>query len=135
MNKVTLNKFKKLFEEQKKNLLFHDKVVRDDFSVSTEELFDEVDHASHDIEQSMRMRLRNRELLYLKKIDEALERIEDGTFGECEDCGCEIEHKRLLARPTATLCVSCKEEQERKEGMSASVFQHKSLGASFTRQI
>ena len=47
----------------------------------------------------MRMRLRSREALLLKKIDEALERIEEGAFGDCESCGDEIELKRLDARP------------------------------------
>ena len=51
----------------------------------------------------------------MKKIDSALERIEDGSFGECEDCGEDISMKRLLARPTAQFCISCKEEQERGE--------------------
>jgi DnaK suppressor protein len=134
MTKDKLRKFKKLFEAQRKGVLFNDRVVREDFSVCEDDRYDEVDQATTDIEQAMRMRLRNRESLYLKKVDEALERIEDGTFGECEECGEDIELRRLEARPTATLCVSCKEEQERKEILTASGRESKSLGETFSRR-
>lgn len=134
MNKEKLKKFKKLFEAQRKGVLFNDRVVREDFSVCADDRYDEIDQATTDIEQSMRMRLRNRESLYLKKVDEALERIEDGTFGECNECGEDIELRRLEARPTATLCVSCKEEQERKEVLTASGRESKSLGETFSRR-
>ena len=109
MNKEQLTNFKTMFEEQKNQLLYNDKIIREDFNTSTEELSDEVDLASHDMAQSMQMRLRNREVLYLKKINEALDRIDDGSFGHCEMCDEQIEIRRLMARPTATLCISCKE--------------------------
>ncbi|MGZ3708751.1 MAG: TraR/DksA family transcriptional regulator, partial [Bdellovibrionota bacterium] len=120
---------------QRKSLLFNDKVIREDFSVCADDRYDEIDQATTDIEQSMRMRLRNREILYLKKVDEALNRIEEGTFGECEECGEDIELRRLEARPTATLCVGCKEDQERKELLSAAGREHKSLGVAFSRKF
>jgi len=134
MRKDALKKFKKLFEEQRKSLLFSDRVVREDFSVNSDDRFDELDQATSDIEQSMRMRLRNREALYLKKLDEALKRIDEGTFGDCDECGEEIGHNRLLARPTATLCVHCKEEQERKEVLTAAGRTSKSLGETMNRK-
>lgn len=135
MKKEVVDKFKKIFEAQRKMLLFSDRVVRDDFSVCADDRLDEIDQATTDIEQSMRMRLRNRETLYIKKVDEALKRIDEGTFGDCEDCGEDIELRRLEARPTATLCVGCKEEQERKEIHTASGREHKSLGATFSRKF
>jgi DnaK suppressor protein len=134
MKKEVVKKFRKIFEAQHACILFNDRVVREDFSVCADDRYDEIDQATTDIEQSMRMRLRNRETLYIKKIDEALRRIEDGTFGECEDCGEDIELRRLEARPTATLCVSCKEEQERKEVLTAAGREHKSLGTTFSRK-
>ena len=134
MKKVTLNKFRKIFESQRKSILFSDRIVREDFSVNTDDRLDEIDQAQTDIEQSMRMRLCNRETLYIKKVDEALKRIEEGTFGECDECGEDIELRRLEARPTATLCVSCKEDQERREGMTTAGRLHKSLGESFSRR-
>ena len=135
MNKERLKKFKKIFEAQRNGLLFNDRVVREDFSVCEDDRYDEVDQATTDIEQSMRMRLRNRETLYLKKVNEALKRIEDGSFGLCDECGEDIELRRLEARPTATLCVSCKEEQERKEVLTAAGREFKSLGDSFSRKF
>jgi DnaK suppressor protein len=135
MRKETLNRFKKMFEGERRKLLFTDRVVREDFSVNTDDRFDEVDQATTDVEQSMRMRLCNRETLYLKKVEEALRRIEEGTFGLCDACEEEIGLKRLEARPTATLCVSCKEEQERKEVHTAAGLAHKSLGESFSKRF
>ncbi|OFZ81607.1 MAG: hypothetical protein A2583_15620 [Bdellovibrionales bacterium RIFOXYD1_FULL_53_11] len=134
MRKEQLKKFKKIFERQKKSILFNDRVLRDDFSVCTDDRFDEIDQASSDMEQSMRMRLCNREILYVKKINDAIKRIEEGSFGECEECGEDIEVRRLEARPTATLCVSCKEEQERREVLTAAGRMHKSLGEAFSRK-
>ncbi len=135
MNKEKLKKFKRIFETQRNNILFNDRIVREDFSVCVDDRYDEIDQATTDIEQSMRMRLRNREVLYIKKVDEALKRIDEGTFGECEECGEDIEMRRLEARPTATLCVFCKEEQERKEVLTAAGRRHKSLGESFSRKF
>lgn len=135
MKKETLRKFRKIFEAQRDSFLFNDRVVREDFSVCPDDRYDEIDQATTDIEQSMRLRLRNRETLYIKKIEEALKRIEEGTFGECDDCGEDIEIRRLEARPTATLCVACKEEQERREIITAAGREHKSLGAAFSRKL
>src|ERR1700756_1979349 len=120
MTKEKMKKFKRIFEAQRKAILFNDRIMREDFEVCADDRYDEIDQATTDVEQSMRMRLRNRESLYIKKVEEALRRIEEGTFGECDECGEDIELRRLEARPTATLCVSCKEEQERKESFHAS---------------
>lgn len=134
MTKERMKKFKKIFEAQRKTILFNDRVVREDFGVCADDRYDEIDQAQTDSEQSMRMRLRNREMLYIKKVDEALKRIEEGCFGDCEECGEDIEIRRLEARPTATLCVGCKEEQERKEQLSAAGRMHKSMGETFSRK-
>jgi DnaK suppressor protein len=135
MKKEYVKKFKKIFELEKRKILFNDRVVREDFAVNADDRYDEIDQASSDIEQSMRMRLRNREVLYLKKVEDALARIEDGTFGDCSECGEPIETRRLEARPTATHCVSCKEEQERRESLTSVGRQHKSLGEAFSRRF
>ncbi len=135
MRKETLKRFKKLFELEKKKIIFNDRILRDDFSVNSDDRYDEIDQATTDVEQSMRMRLCNREVLYLKKVEEALVRIEEGTFGECSECEEEIELKRLEARPTATLCVSCKEDQEKREVHTASGREHISLGETFSRKF
>ncbi|MEW6057570.1 MAG: TraR/DksA family transcriptional regulator [Bdellovibrionota bacterium] len=133
MKKEVLKRFKKLFEQQKANVLYNDKIIRDDFQVSHDDRMDDVDQASADVEQALRMRLRNREMLLIKKIDEALKRIEEGTFGRCNSCEHDIEIKRLEARPTATLCISCKEDEERREVHTADGRRHKSLGVAMPR--
>jgi DnaK suppressor protein len=121
-------KFKKLFEEEKKRLLYSGRVFNDQFTIQPDDLMDEVDFTTFEIDNQMRLRLASREALYLKKIDEALARIDDGTFGQCEKCEEDIELRRLEARPTTTLCVSCKEAQERNEKHHIDGHTHKSVG-------
>lgn len=122
------NKFKSLFETEKQKLLHSTRIVSEQFTVHSEDLMDEMDFSSFEIESQMRMRLRNREALYLKKVDEALERIAAGVFGLCDKCEEDIELKRLEARPTTTLCVACKETEERSEKLHIDGHKHKSLG-------
>ncbi|GAB4482543.1 MAG: hypothetical protein OHK006_01230 [Thermodesulfovibrionales bacterium] len=73
------------------------------------------DQASAEIDRDFLLRLRGREQRLLKKIDEAIDRIDNGTFGICDDCGNEIDIKRLLARPVTTMCIECKTLQEEEE--------------------
>ena len=73
------------------------------------------DQASAEADQNFTLRLREREQKLLKKIEEAIERINEGTFGICESCGGEISVKRLKARPVTTLCIECKTKQEAEE--------------------
>ena len=128
MKRDTIQRFKTFFEALKKNLLYSNSIIREDFLTQPEDLADETDQTSVELESAMRMRLRNREALFLKKIEESLSRIEDGTFGRCIDCEEDIDVKRLEARPTATLCVGCKEERERVELGHIDGHRHKSLG-------
>ena len=76
---------------------------------------DDLDNAVADNNAALATKLFARQNAYLKRIEESLKKIEQGTYGLCESCGDNINYKRLLARPTALLCVSCKEEQEREE--------------------
>ena len=125
---TSLRRFKALFEDQKRKLIYSQKVLDQDFYTNQDDLLDEVDLTSTELETSMRLRLRNREALFLRKIDEALGRIAAGTFGACEACEEEIELKRLEARPTATLCVGCKEEEEKMEHLHVDGQKNKSVG-------
>lgn len=76
---------------------------------------DEIDQLNSHKEQTLNSRLDQRNLLFLKKVEEAKQKIEDGTYGICEECDCDISQKRLLARPTAKFCINCQEEKERNE--------------------
>lgn len=73
------------------------------------------DQASAEADTSFMFQLREREQKLLKKIDAALDMINAGVFGICEDCGQEIDIKRLEARPVTTMCITCKTEQEEEE--------------------
>lgn len=73
------------------------------------------DQASAEIDRTFMLRLRGREQRLLKKIEAAIEQIENGAFGICEVCGEEIDLKRLEARPVTTMCIFCKTEEEEEE--------------------
>ncbi|MHB1358381.1 MAG: RNA polymerase-binding protein DksA [Rhodocyclaceae bacterium] len=73
------------------------------------------DRASQESDIALELRNRDRERRLIKKIDESLALIEGGEYGYCESCGVEIGLKRLEARPTATMCIDCKELEERRE--------------------
>jgi DnaK suppressor protein len=116
LNAKELKRFKKLLEESRVNILANArKTMEEESNFDTDDLPDEIDQASSELVQSMSFRLRDREKFLLKKIDKALARIEDGSFGMCERCEEPISAKRLEARPVTTLCIRCKEEQEKKE--------------------
>ena len=111
-----LKRFKKMLEESRTQLLVSaPKTMEEESNFDTDDLPDEIDQASSEYAQSMVFRLRDREKFLLKKIDKALERVADGSFGLCERCEDPINLKRLEARPVTTLCIRCKEEQEKKE--------------------
>ena len=73
------------------------------------------DQASAEIDRNFILRLRDRERKLLKKIEDAIEKIDTGTYGICESCGQPIGLSRLEARPVTTMCIDCKTEQEEEE--------------------
>ncbi len=82
----------------------------------TEDNFpDPTDRAALESDRNFTLRIRDRERKLILKIKEALQRIEDGTFGICEMCGEPISDKRLEARPVTTSCIKCKAKEEAKE--------------------
>jgi DnaK suppressor protein len=87
----------------------------EDLHVSQEDLSDETDLASSLVSQQISVSIRERELFKLKRIDFALERIAEGTYGHCEECDDEIGLKRLENQPWAELCIFHAEEKEREE--------------------
>jgi len=80
-----------------------------------DKLSNHVDEASHTSAMGFALRIRDREAKLTRKIRDALERLEGGTFGICEECGEEIPLRRLMARPVTTLCIECKKQQEAEE--------------------
>ncbi len=80
---------------------------------------DLTDQASATMDQNFVLRLRDRERKLLKKISEAIDRIDSRTYGICESCEAVIPYKRLKARPVTTLCIDCKTQQEHDEHIRA----------------
>ena len=111
-----LKKFKEVLQQKKLRILRQAQATyAEDMKLDTDEFPDEMDLASTEYLHSFNFRLRGREKTFLKKIDYALSKIEEGTFGICEECEEPISPKRLEARPETTLCIKCKEAQERAE--------------------
>ncbi|MCL5978202.1 MAG: TraR/DksA C4-type zinc finger protein [Nitrospirae bacterium] len=108
-------------QEIRKNLLHQKELLLSEAGIALNTLPDETlfpelgDQASADIDRNFMLRLKGRERQLLKKIDDALEKIENGNYGICEICGEEINIKRLEARPVTTMCIECKTEQEEEE--------------------
>jgi len=118
LTKKETKHLKKILENQRQELL--DIALRtkeEEINMNPDDLPDELDHASSEINQSITLRLRDRERYLLSKIENVLEQIREEKFGECEECGDPIGYKRLEVRPVTTLCIRCKEEQERLEKM------------------
>jgi DnaK suppressor protein len=109
-------RFKKILTEQRDELLRSArKALSGDIHVDPDDFPDEIDTASSEMNLAFTGRLREREHGLMAKIDTALEKIEDGVYGQCENCEEEIGLKRLEARPVAELCIDCKGEQEKLE--------------------
>lgn len=87
----------------------------EDMSENVEYYSDPADRASAESDRTFTLRLRDRDRKLIKKINEALDRIEDNSFGVCEDCGEDIGIPRLKARPVTTLCIECKSRREEEE--------------------
>jgi DnaK suppressor protein len=117
MNKLNAQKFMSLFNtmltDRNGNSINLKKTT--DNTSAAQMKGDEVDIVTAQKEELLNDRLNERNLLFLKKVEAAKQKIADGTYGICEDCGAEISQKRLLARPTADLCIGCQEEKEKEK--------------------
>lgn len=116
LTKKELLKFKELLDDKRRAVLDRArKTLTEDMQLDPSDLPDEMDLASAEYNQSFEFRLRGRDKALLGKLDLALKKIDDGTFGQCESCEEPIGKKRLEARPETGLCIRCKEDQERDE--------------------
>ena len=115
MEAATLEMFKNMLEAQLNELTTSVKVTVNElitqYNFDTDHS-DPLDRASVDINQNFLLRIRDRESRLIIKIKMALSRIEDGSYGTCESCGEDIAIERLMARPVATYCISCKRALE-----------------------
>jgi DnaK suppressor protein len=116
VDKKKIEHFKQLLLKHRQQILNVGLINKsEDLHISEEDLSDETDLASSLIQQQLTCTIRDREFAKLRRIDIALERISDGTFGHCEECEEEIGMKRLDNQPWAELCITHAEEKEREE--------------------
>lgn len=116
MNSNRIMAIKKKLERQRAELLQEaEDTLANKLGREKESFPDPTDQAVAELDNNFLLRLRGREQKLIKKIDEALARIEEGTYGICESCGNPIGLKRLEARPVTTLCIECKTMQEEEE--------------------
>ena len=115
LNKKSLETYRKQLNERLDSLLDEAKQTVSIMSDEGQNLPDPADRATLESDRNFELRIRDRERKLIGKIKDAIERIDNKTFGICEDCEEEISQKRLKARPVTTLCVSCKTKQETME--------------------
>ena len=118
MRKKDLAYFKKALSTWRMELLNDGDGTVSELLTSRERSADPVDQSTIDTERNFAIRIRDREKQLVRKIDKALENIENGTFGICEECGDKIAIKRLKVRPVTTYCIECKKEKEAIENLA-----------------
>ena len=115
MKQRDLKYFRKLLDQKMDELLVEAERTVDGMTDTKENFPDPTDRASLESNRNFLLRIRDRERKLIVKIKEALTRIEDGTYGKCDECGENIGIDRLKARPVTTLCIDCKSLQEAEE--------------------
>ena len=115
MQQKELAQFRTMLLNQKSDLLNKSQAYKLEHQQEKDGSGDEADQAAKEYDLNMSIRLHERERVLVQKIDRALAKIEDGTFGFCQECGESMNVKRLIARPVADMCISCKEDQEVRE--------------------
>jgi len=116
VKKKDLEKFRKLLTAERNRILQHAIRMADrNVTIDTDDVPDIVDLATSDLNLNLNVEIRERERHLLGKIDTALAKIDEGSFGICENCGEAIALGRMDARPVTTLCIKCKEEEEELE--------------------
>lgn len=113
---------KEKVETYRKQLVARRDALAEDLRLATAQLIndevvytDSVDQAAAETDKSFTLQMKNRERDVLWQIDEAIKRLDDGSFGECERCGEAISEGRIDAFPFTTLCIDCKAELESEE--------------------
>ncbi len=121
MKKERLAYFRELLTERLKVLLNDAEKTVTGMTNDKNTFPDPTDRANLETDRNFELRIRDRERKLILKIQEALGRIEQGTFGICEECGEEISEERLKARPVTTLCIECKTKAEAEESQKAAL--------------
>lgn len=110
-----LEEMRQILEAQRAELINKSHLIRSEMRDRDKEPGDSIDESVDEQDTSTSLRLKDRERNLLAKINDALARIDDGSYGYCDVCGDPIGEGRLRARPMATLCIEDKEAQEQEE--------------------
>lgn len=117
MEQHDLDYFRKLLNDMLAEAQEKGEATIEDMTDGAEVFADPADRATAESDRSFTLRLRDRELKLIKKIQSALARLEAGEYGICDECGADISVPRLKARPVTKLCIDCKSRQEEEERM------------------
>ena len=115
MDQNNLDYFRKLLTDMLEDAHRKGDTTIEDMNDSNELFADPADRATAESDRSFTLRIRDRELRLIRKIQAALQRIDEGVYGICDECGEEISLSRLKARPVTRLCINCKAKQEEGE--------------------
>ncbi|MDB5036510.1 MAG: zinc finger transcriptional regulator, TraR/DksA family [Bacteriovoracaceae bacterium] len=119
LNKKKLNDYKKVLQTRLGELLDEaDRAVKNISETNADTSSDPTDQAVQELDRNRLLRFKDRERKLIRKIEKALVRIEDGSYGGCESCGAPISDARLKARPMTTLCIDCATEMESEKAKS-----------------
>lgn len=115
MDEKDLKEIREILLNMRRKILEGREEALHQLSSGRDEVLDEGERAFIEEADYLEMRFTTREDRLLRKVEDALKRIEEGKYGICEVCGGEIDVNRLKLRPVATMCIKCKTEQEKKE--------------------
>jgi RNA polymerase-binding protein DksA len=117
MEQNDIEYFRKLLNDMLEDALKQGEMTLEDMTDNNENCADPADRATVESDRAFTLRIRDRERKLIKKIKSALQRIDDGIYGICDECGEEIGVPRLKARPVTKLCINCKSKQEADESL------------------
>lgn len=115
MEAKDLQFFREMLQGMLDDTMVKSQETLEDMTESGEVYADPADRATAESDRAFTLRLRDRERKLVRKIQQAVQRIDDGEYGICGECGDDISIARLKARPMTTLCIACKSKQEEEE--------------------
>ena len=118
MKDYDLQNFRERLDKMRSDLVYDSEETVQEMREENNLYPDPSDRATSETEHINLLRIRDRERKLMSKIDEAIERLNNGSFGICEECGEDIDVERLNIRPVTTFCIRCKETLEAKENHS-----------------
>ena len=134
MTEINIEQFRRKLELQKKNSLqFLNRLTQERRSVEADSTVDDVDRCTADMEKESLFERSSQSRTFLRLIEAALARIEDGSFGVCAGCGEDIQPRRLEAVPWTQFCLACQEEFEQRVDSSLSARSLVGTGESWKR--